>query len=137
MALILKLLPFSAGATEPEKRGRARALKRHAFVFSTGFLGPLTNPLLDGSPLWDAGDLHCGRSLPPGGKRFFEVQVDIVSEHHQAILELQDKKGWDSESLHKRGAEMREASGQLTECEVPHSSTLYVKTYWCGRSPLL
>ena len=50
-----------------------------------------------GSPLWEAGDLHRGRSLPPGGKWLFEINVDGVGKHHQAIVHLQDK----SEGLEK------------------------------------
>lgn len=51
------------------------------------------------APLWEAGDVHCGRSLPPGGERFFEVQVERVGEHLQAILDLEESTV--SENLYK------------------------------------
>lgn len=34
--------------------------------------------------------MHCGRSLPPGGERIFEIQVDRVGEHGHAILHLKE-----------------------------------------------
>lgn len=40
------------------------------------------------APLGDAGDVHCGRSLPPGAGQFFGIHVERVGEHLQAVLHL-------------------------------------------------
>lgn len=40
------------------------------------------------APFRDAGDVQSGRSMPPAGGRFFEIQVEIVGKPHQTILHL-------------------------------------------------
>lgn len=90
MALMLKVLPFSENAAETKKFGSAYDLERQAVPFSMATCDLLVIVVLISidAPLWGAGDVHWGRSLPPGGKRLFEIQVQSVCEHLQAILHL-------------------------------------------------
>lgn len=74
------------------------------------------------SPLWDAGDVNCGRSLPPSG-RCLKIQVERVGEHLPAILKLQDR--WQKVLKLKNKNKIQEISivgkaAQLTTSVVPH-----------------